>query len=223
MPSSNQGIIRVCMAVIAISVTVTVTVVCLRIILAPATPAEASSVTPGDTTNVAAAGEVDNKRVDNNKNQPPVKAQPPILRNRHHKAVIISVDEEEFRQAQLDEEQRKRRIREETERFIESRNDKKKARISDEIVSLSELAPEEKNKIWWEIAALSGRKNEDSVTYTLTFVQARKIGKLYQTSVLEVFRLFREGAKAEWRTPEPPTVEGEEEQEPNPNRDSWNG
>lgn len=71
-------------------------------------------------------------------------------------------------------------------------------------MDLFALDDDEKNRIWWEIAAVARRGGAVAYRYTLTTEAALKIGEKYEVSVLHVFKFFRESATAEWRSEFPP-------------------
>ena len=75
------------------------------------------------------------------------------------------------------------------------------------IRSFDNLSGEEKNRIWWKIAAVAATTKGEDTKYQLTTRQAMHISSQIGSSDLDVFKLFREGVDAEWRTDSPPAEE----------------
>ncbi len=66
------------------------------------------------------------------------------------------------------------------------------------------LTGEQKNLLWWKIASVASTKQGGGTRYQLTTRQAMQISSEVGSSDLDVFKLFREGVDADWRTPTPP-------------------
>lgn len=80
------------------------------------------------------------------------------------------------------------------------------------IRSFDNLSGEEKNRIWWKIAAVAATTKGEDTKYQLTTRQAMHISSQVGSSDTDVFRLFREGVDADWRTDTPPAaLDGETE------------
>lgn len=137
-------------------------------------------------------GSADSDLVDNGEAADPVAPalQPPTT--------MVMVDEDDFRQA--------RDMHETESAELESGSRPGPQKLK----SLQLLPDEEKNRIWWEIASIATFHQGEEITYTLKITQAMRIARVYNTSALEIFQLFREGATAPWRTAVAPTEEGDE-------------
>lgn len=83
--------------------------------------------------------------------------------------------------------------------------------------SFDSLSDEEKNRIWWKIASVAATTKGEETKYRLTTRQAIHLSGQIGSSELDVFRLFREGVDAEWRTNTPPT-EPDSDTEPEKSR-----
>ncbi len=66
------------------------------------------------------------------------------------------------------------------------------------------LTGEEKNLLWWKIASVAATTQGEGTRYQLTTRQAMQISSEVGSSDLDVFKLFREGVDADWRTDAPP-------------------
>lgn len=200
MNKPSFGIGTVCGAVSGLILVIVVSIVGLRVLIGPAELAAAASQ-PKTAEELEADPEFAGKKVQGIK-----------LRGRMagESTFIVSVDENEFERARLLEKKRVQRLLDEADRLTGNKRNTNLDGEPPELFSFSNLPPEEKNRIWWEIADIASLRQEDAIRYTLTIVQARRIGKHYNTSVLEVFNLFREGANASWRTDYPPEAPEED-------------
>ena len=75
------------------------------------------------------------------------------------------------------------------------------------------LTGEEKNLLWWKIASVAATKQGEGTRYQLTTRQAMQISSEVGSSDLDVFKLFRQGVDADWRTDTPPPEMAAEDEE----------
>ena len=120
---------------------------------------------------------------------------------------FVAVDNDDIREAKRMEKKRVARLLEEADRVLGKLPGGENYAGPTKIHSFDKISNEEKNRIWWEIASVASLSGGESITYTLTINQAMGVGKTYGTSTMEVFRLFREGATADWRTDMNPAEE----------------
>ena len=205
MDKMFAGITGVCVVLCAVMITAMVAVVSFRVVFRP--PPES-----GQLADNQVIGEKDAWTPARTRRKP--KDRLPNRAGNAEKTrrtMYVAVDEDDMMAARALEEKRMQELLDEADKLT-GKKEKKSSRKK--LNNFKNLSDEEKNRIWWEIESVATRySGEEQITFTLTFGQAARISRFYNTTVYEVFRLFREGAKADWRTPEAPPLTGEETDE----------
>jgi len=200
MSNNDSGFLPFILGTLAFLMAIVLGIVCLLII--NSSGGETGTQLAGENSSVGNANDAND--ADANAAKQKNRRSQKTRSNNADEMVVVRVDDEEYQKAEEQEREEISKLLDEADRLISQGRKRNPKRREGKILVLTDLPPEEKNRIWWEIAAIAEVDDEDAIRYTLTTVKARRIGKKYTTSVLEVFGLFREGAKASWRTPAPP-------------------
>ncbi|MGI9517187.1 MAG: hypothetical protein ACR2NP_09085 [Pirellulaceae bacterium] len=219
MTSFHQQILAWCAVVCTVCITLLVAWFSWQVIASSLLPHTATSDSmEGKVTSDAATSD-DQKRV-------PDRTRLPRRNDHRSEAVVVIADDEMARARMLESKQ----DGESTEQVVDTGNtgaasDRiepaqsqqtrpqprapfpvRTARDPGTANPLFELSDEEKNRIWWEIAAVSERRGEVAYTYRLTTVTAGPLARKYGVSVLQIFDFFRAGVDATWLEHEPPEL-----------------